>query len=305
MDMARGTGFSDSIRQPEYTGENRCLPCTAVNAVIAVGVSAVIASAVVWAGVLFFALSVLVIYLRGYLVPGTPTLTRKYLPERVLGAFDSHPQPRKTTDTPEWDAIERHRQRKQRSVDPEQYLLDGGVLESAADGDSTHTAESEYELTDSFARRIREERETLAEEQLWWHNGDTGFDEETLSELLDVKPESIRLQNEEYPSFRVNARIRQWPSSSALRADVTTDRALSATLEDWKSVPLEQRLRILSVLRAFRTRCPCGGTLTETTDTIESCCRSGNVIALTCEHCGDSILERDPTATNWFSIGDV
>ena len=27
------------------------------------------------------------IYLRGYLVPGTPTLTRRYLPESVLAAF--------------------------------------------------------------------------------------------------------------------------------------------------------------------------------------------------------------------------
>ncbi|MFC6975122.1 hypothetical protein ACFQL1_11345 [Halomicroarcula sp. GCM10025709] len=77
------------LRDPEYTGENRCLPCTIVNSAIAValagavGVGIAVATTPVLAGVaaaLVLAVSALSIWLRGYLVPGTPELTKRYMP---------------------------------------------------------------------------------------------------------------------------------------------------------------------------------------------------------------------------------
>jgi hypothetical protein len=70
----------DALRQPEHTGEYRCTPCTVVNSVIAVVLAA--ALAVLWlpAGVLALAVSLAANHLRGYLVPGTPELTRRYFP---------------------------------------------------------------------------------------------------------------------------------------------------------------------------------------------------------------------------------
>ena len=95
--MAAG-GVFDRLRQPEYTGENRCLPCTGVNLVIAavltvaVGAGAVAAGATgpqaFVAGAAVFACAAGAVYLRGYLVPGTPWLTETYFPDWVLRWFD-------------------------------------------------------------------------------------------------------------------------------------------------------------------------------------------------------------------------
>jgi hypothetical protein len=83
--------FEVRLRRPEYTGENRCLPCTAANVAITVGIAALagLANPVAGAGVLGTGLAA--IYLRGYLVPGTPTLTARYLPVAVLELFGKEP----------------------------------------------------------------------------------------------------------------------------------------------------------------------------------------------------------------------
>src|SRR6056297_222395 len=72
------TGFeslrrtADRLRRPEHTGENRCLPCTALNAAI-VGVAAFALSRRNRPlGVLALAAGAALISLRGYVVPGTP-----------------------------------------------------------------------------------------------------------------------------------------------------------------------------------------------------------------------------------------
>lgn len=89
--------LTDKMRRPEYVGENRCLPCTAVNLVIA-AIAAVAASFLLAAlgvstgvhaavGGFVFGVSVVAVYLRGYLVPGTPTLTKRYLPLWALRLF--------------------------------------------------------------------------------------------------------------------------------------------------------------------------------------------------------------------------
>ena len=90
--MSDGRDFRlPRFRRPEYTGENRCLPCTVVNLVFASVLSGAVATvSSPAAAVAVFVLSVALIAVRGYLVPGTPTLTARYLPDRVLARFDSH-----------------------------------------------------------------------------------------------------------------------------------------------------------------------------------------------------------------------
>ncbi|ADD04164.1 uncharacterized protein Nmag_0577 [Natrialba magadii ATCC 43099] len=89
-------GPIDRLHQPEYTGENRCLPCTAGNIVLAVLLSAT-AAALAWfgagpvvalgVGIGILSCSVGAIAIRGYLVPGTPELTKQYLPDRLRQRF--------------------------------------------------------------------------------------------------------------------------------------------------------------------------------------------------------------------------
>ena len=78
-------GALEGIRQPEYTGENRCTPCTVTNLAITAVVAAGLAYAVsvpLSAGVAV--LGVASVWLRGYLVPKTPELTRRYFPDWLL-----------------------------------------------------------------------------------------------------------------------------------------------------------------------------------------------------------------------------
>lgn len=68
----------DQFRRPEYTGSNRCWPCTALNLVL-------VALAAVWlalrrrrlVGLLVAAVGVGAVVLRGYVVPYTPTIAPK------------------------------------------------------------------------------------------------------------------------------------------------------------------------------------------------------------------------------------
>ncbi len=88
------------LEQSEYTGENRCYPCTAVNVALslalATGIGAAVSPPV---GVLALGVSLALVRFRGYLVPGTPTLTRRYLPERVLERFGKSPTSEPTAET--------------------------------------------------------------------------------------------------------------------------------------------------------------------------------------------------------------
>ena len=80
-----------TVRQPEYTGENRCLPCTVVNVLIAAVVGVAVSKRSKPAGAGTVAGSLALIYLRGYLVPGTPALTKRYLPPTALRWFGKEP----------------------------------------------------------------------------------------------------------------------------------------------------------------------------------------------------------------------
>jgi hypothetical protein len=84
-------GVLDTLGQPEYTGENRCLPCTALNLAVAVGVAVVVGRRRRAVAGAWLAVAVALIALRGYLVPGTPELTKRYLPDRVLAWFGKDP----------------------------------------------------------------------------------------------------------------------------------------------------------------------------------------------------------------------
>lgn len=61
-----------AVRRPEYVGENRCLPCTALNAALVVAVAAAVGRRNRMLGGFAAAVGGLLIAVRGYVVPGTP-----------------------------------------------------------------------------------------------------------------------------------------------------------------------------------------------------------------------------------------
>lgn len=110
------------IRQPAYTGDNRCTPCTAVNFAIAAAVSVLVMVVSLPAAGVVFVLSIGTIYLRGYLVPGTPRLTKQHFPDWLLRRFDKE------------DAGAGNPSRKD-AENPESVLVRAGALMEYADRD--------------------------------------------------------------------------------------------------------------------------------------------------------------------------
>ena len=264
----------ESFRQPEYTGENRCTPCTVVNSVIGAAGSgavgwAVASAAGTAAGAATGAAALLVcaaaIYLRGYLVPGTPTLTKRYLPDRVLAWFDKVPEDAAVADPAADAGVD---------VDPEEALLDAGAVEPCENVDDLC-------LADGFRASWRGEMD-----------GDvTAAD---AVDALGLRREDCTLESfgDAYRLEQGGTRLARWPSEAALIADVAGARALADASGEWRRLSSASRGKLLSALRLFVETCPvCGGPVELGEETVGSCCRSYDVVAVTCGDCDARLLE--------------
>jgi hypothetical protein len=280
----------ERVRQPEYTGENRCIPCTLANSVIAVvlaavvgagwwalvapGAGAAVAVAVVLVG------SALSIWLRGYLVPGTPELTKRYFPDWLLAKFDKGPAPTggmaAGADAPGTgpgtdEAREDGAAEQKGQVDPEVALLEAGVVEPCAD-------EDDLCLAPGFREAWRERMAAIRDE----------------GHQLDLAPEDVRFEEHggAFVAFYDGRRAGQWESRAALIADLGAARVLPEWIDQWPDLAIGARSQLLGGLRIFIEECPdCGGPVVAGRETVESCCRSHEVVAANCEECGSRLLE--------------
>ncbi|WP_227015627.1 hypothetical protein [Haloarcula sp. JP-L23] len=252
------------LRRPEYTGDNRCLPCTVVNLVLAALCTAVLATGALSIAALFLVTSLLLIYFRGYLVPGTPTLTKRYLPERVLALFDHHPSP--TAGDGESD------------LDLERILRRADAITSVAD-------DEDVETTPDFHREWYRRMANLRDRDPDWT---------ALAPVLGVDIDDVEF--EEYGDALVlrrhGRRGGQWESRAAFVADVAGGELLAERSPDWDRLSVAERGAVLGGLRLFLDHCPtCGGPVSLETDTVESCCRSIDVVAISCQSCEDRLFE--------------
>ena len=257
--MSTGRALTDRLRQPEYTGENRCLPCTVLNTGIAVLVAAaatVLGTPIAGAAVL--ALSLSAIYLRGYLVPGTPELTKRYLPDRVLRLFGKGPELPDPGET----------------VDVEAYLLDAGALRETADGDDVELADG---FATEWAERIDEARSDPAA---------------AAGDVLDLEDPGVEDRDGATVVTDGDLPAADWPSRAALLADLGAVPALAERDPEWTDRGREEQGRILAGLRLFVETCPdCGGRPELGEETVESCCRRAEVYTYECPDCGARLLE--------------
>ena len=287
--MSERESLLGRLRQPEYTGDNRCLPCTLVNLLVPALLAGAVALLSLPAAAGVFALSVLAIALRGYLVPGTPELTKRYLPASVLRLFGKHPTAGTTleeegrreesvgADPEDLEVFDRVERRREEGVEPSEFLKNVGAIELCADGE-------EFCLTDGFAERVaaNSEARTVAD------------DVEAIAAIFGVDPDEVTPLDREYPAVQVGIQVRKWPSVAALTADVATDRALAEATDRWREVPPGQRREILESLRGFQERCPlCGGAVALGEEVLESCCGTHQVKTVACEGCGQRLREFD------------
>lgn len=261
------SGVIDRFRQPEYIGENRCTPCTIVNVVIAVVASTILTFAAMPIGIAFFVFSMAAIYVRGYLVPGTPWFTKTYFPDWLLKKFDKHEMQTVQTASPEPTDRE-----------PENVLVDANVVQPCEEIDDLC-------LDDEF-RQV-------------WHNNmervmKDGAEKSDLSRILGADEEELEFEEHDaaFIARMDGRRLGQWESRAALVADLAAARELSDRYDDWDKLSVDNQSRILSGLRIFLDTCPeCGGDITAEQETVESCCRSMEVVAATCQGCDARILE--------------
>ncbi|WP_254766382.1 hypothetical protein [Salinilacihabitans rarus] len=260
----------DWLRQPEYTGENRCIPCTAVNMAIAVVLAAAAAIAVPPAGPVVLGVSLGAIYFRGYLVPGTPTLTKRYFPDWLLAAFDKAPA---DFEAPEATDVGRD------GANPEETLLDAGVVAPCDDVDDLCLAD---DVREAWRERVVEYRD--------------GDRERQVAAFLGVDPDGVAVASRG-ETDAVGARVDgglagRWESEAALLADIAGADVLADRVDGWGALSVQTRSRVASGLRAFVEVCPtCDGPISIDEETVESCCRSRQVYAVTCDDCGSRILE--------------
>lgn len=261
-------------KQPEYTGENRCVPCTVVNlslgviaaTVTAVTVAPVVGRGAIAAGLAVFTLSGLATYFRGYLVPGTPTITKRYFPDRVLALFD---KAEPGVDSTVLNGLE-----------PETLLLDLGVV--------VDDPGSDLGLDPAFADRWVD--------SIQQYRGDESSIKESLGTLSGAAPE--RIEFEYHPrslaAWVGDEHLASWPSVGAAVADVAAAEELPGWDEGWTQRPLPAQAELLGVLRLFLDTCPtCDGEIRLSQDVVESCCRSRDVVAATCWDCNDRLFEMD------------
>lgn len=251
------------FRQPEYTGENRCLPCTVVNVVVGTVLATAFAVISIPLGLLVFVTALCAIYLRGYLVPGTPELTKRYLPPSILRLFGKEPITERTTYTIE----------NVGDLDVGHVLTEIDVLEASKERD-------EPKLTPVFRDRLRErvteirERETNAE------------DVTALFDVEDVNPQSET-------SFALPGGLVRWDSTAALVADIAAGEVLRTRLDGWAELDRSDRRELLTGVRLALESCPsCDSPLSIEEHELDPCCQKPHtVVQSICPACDVAVAE--------------
>ncbi|WP_435318197.1 hypothetical protein [Haloarchaeobius sp. TZWSO28] len=260
-----GGTILNRLQKPEYTGENRCIPCTATNLAIAAVLTA--GAFVLWAPAALgvAAVSLAMIYFRGYLVPGTPELTKRYFPDWLLRVFDKEAKPQFDGGT----------------FDIESSLMEAGVLVETPDG-------VDVELTPTFAAAWGERMSLVAARDADIHE---------LAALLGVEEDRLAITEHGRDSFIAwvdGDWLAQWESRAAFIADMAAAKELEARYESWHDLPMMLRSELLGGLRLFVEECPtCGGPVDFGQQVVQSCCRSYDVIAASCQECGARLFETE------------
>lgn len=248
------------FRRPEYTGDNRCVPCTIVNACLA-AVGAVVLAALTSPrfGAAALAVAGYTIYLRGYLIPGTPTLTKRYLPSRLPRLFGK--ESFVATDA-------------NGTGDGEvgETLGAAGVLTTTPDGPALSPA-----FRDAWQERTAA---TLA----------AGVDLSAVARAFSAEAAS---QLNETSYVLDGTRSVRWGSAAALAADVAAADLLGERVAAWSSFDHDRRRTTLQGLRLLLEQCPnCGATVATETDRIDPCCQKPHLVAKSvCEACGSALAD--------------
>lgn len=260
--MASNTSLIATLKDDRYTGENRCMRCTYVNITLAAVASVVVAgltghvsswSTSFGVGTIAFVSLCVPIYLNGYLVPGTPTFTKRYLPDTILGWFGK-------------DRAE------EQEIDFASALMGAGVLIPCESGEDLC-------LSPAFERKWQRELSRDAP------------DGQRFIEGIGASPRDAEFKDRDGPQLHLPETIVHWPSRAAFAADAAAVSVLQGNA--WfTSLEPRERAATVERLRLFLEECPsCGGRVALDEERIESCCSERQVFAVSCEKCDVRLAE--------------
>jgi hypothetical protein len=267
--MSPIAGVVDRLRQPEYIGKNRCLPCTVVNLLIAVVIAGAAAILAPWVGIAAFVVFVGAIYLRGYLVPGTPRLTKRYLPARVLRLFGKDPLVEDSFD----GGSAALNETAPETAEIDEALAAAGVVRRVEEGDIDLTAK----FRDEWRKRIQTVRErTLGTED--------------VREMVGA--DSVSRHGDRSFVVDGNTSVR-WGSKAAFIADIAVASILEKRIEGWTGFEWDRQRSVLLGLRLCLERCPaCDGAVEMTENRADPCCQKPHLMVQSvCGNCGAAIAD--------------
>jgi hypothetical protein len=262
---------------------NRCIPCTVLNVFIASVIAGLLVGiGLFWIAITTFVACIVVIYLHGYLIPGTPTITERYFSKRVLRLFGkdlpnehTHDLHETTDDTAE----------ERESVEA---LVATGIVTRRGD-----EIDLSSDFRDAWHERIHAIRERERERD---QDQEQDLNQELEPRLADVQTiyGADTITRHGPASFVVdkNKSVR-WVSEAALVADVASATELENRLDAWKTFSKSRRDEILTGLRLFLRYCPaCDGPLSVEEDRVDPCCQKAHIVVQSaCERCDVLIVE--------------
>lgn len=252
------------LRHPEYTGSNRCWPCTVVNAIALAVLAAGVSVVSIPAGMAVAGIGGVAIWLRGYLLPFTP-LYAPILADRLPGdLFHQEPPSDSLASTAASEA---------EAVLAE--LVDAGVLRASGDT---------LDLDETFESEWYEEMERLDSVT------DEALARELESRLFDEHDVSVHAKTDP-PYIVVSDGTSSIANETWIRRPIATvEAAAGFTLQDWDVDP-DVVTPAAHSLGLFLGTCPrCGTELQE--QPASGCCGppetgpNGNLVGeIVCESC--------------------
>lgn len=258
----------EDLRRPEYTGENRCPECTALNLAIVGGVVAILSRRSRSAAALFGAIGIGLVWLRGYVVPYTPKLAPALVDRLPVDFGPARPV------SVDGDPNDSRSDSIGGDTDPEAVLgslLDAGVL--LEDGD--------LYLDDAFEGGWYDRMEPLAELS----------DSELAEQVAAAVPYEA-----EYGTYGDRLLVSGTRDAWLTRPVAIAETAAVETLVD-AGIDRSVAIDAAGPLRVFLERCPACESPLEST-TIRNCCGGPGGIAgdperevLYCDRCETVLFE--------------
>ncbi|WP_089823453.1 hypothetical protein [Halogranum amylolyticum] len=305
----------DSLRRPEYTGENRCLSCTAVNSAFVLAVAGLVGRRWRPAGAAVLAVGAAAVALRGYVVPYTPQFAPR-LVEPLPFDFKRRAESSDSFSTVSIDdaaAVDDRAARvadagEDATVDDATRAVDADTADDAglpnsdsltavdADGERVMVSLLEAGVIVDDGETVRPSDEFAADWESAMADLRTLDDDELAAAVADAAPfDAAGATDGDWVVVEGEGQAVHLSRPIAI-AETAAIRVMADA-----DVPADRRVEAAQPLRMFLESCPNCGDVVEETDT-KNCCGGsagayGGVVydVLVCQSCDALVYEFDET----------